>query len=176
MYQRMRSKGTYQAGPRHYAIFLWCFGRGGLCSYKLCWVDLMGLDEDSSSSVKLFKCFVKVIVHLHNLFNDYLEFRTVVQYRGRIFARLYIIWVIVIRVRTDHQRDIIVAIGGKFLVRALIFCCSGAVWNPITDPDGYWCGAFGGGSLGGSLIRGVGDGAGRWVCPARTVGWGTGGE
>ena len=62
---------------KRYTIVLWGFGWVGLFSYKLCWVELMGMGEESSGGGKIFEGCVYVIVHLQNVFNDCREFWTV---------------------------------------------------------------------------------------------------
>ena len=52
------------------------------------------------------------------------------------FAQLHIIWVVAVFTRNDLRRGVTVVTSSKFLVRALTFRWSGAVWNLITASDG----------------------------------------
>ena len=104
-----------------YAIISWHFCWGGICTYDIHWVELLGLVEDLSGSGKLFECCVNVIVHLQNLFIDCLKFWTVVRSLRKFVARLRIIWFVFIRVRTGRRPDICVVICRNLLVRPLNF-------------------------------------------------------
>ena len=105
------------------------------------------------------------------IFNDCLKLWTVLWYQGRIFAQIYIIWVFVVHTRTGHRYDVTVVIGGNFLVRILIFCWLGEVWNSITAPSVRWYGVFRGDGIGGRLGRRAGSGSGRLFYPTYIVGW-----
>ena len=64
---------------RHHCSIVLCdFFRGGLCTYELHWVYLMGIGEEHSGSRKLSERCVYIFVHLHNFFNDCRKFCTVV--------------------------------------------------------------------------------------------------
>ena len=76
---------------RRYAIVSRIFSQVSLYACELRWVKIVGLGKERSGSGKLFYHRVSVIAHLHNFFNDCLEFWTVVRARRRIFPRLHTI-------------------------------------------------------------------------------------